>query len=284
MAGGAVAAAGTVVVNNMTNSARAYVEDSTVAAASGEVDVWANSTEQPNPGGTGDTLVALNASGGLVGIGGVVSVNTVNDTTQAFIASSQINPNLSLNRGGLPVGTVSVKAQSQVNLTVISGGLSGGVVGVSSTVDRTTVSSQTGAFISSNDESGNYAYPTAPSVVYGYHVLVSAVSNEDVERTVVGGAGGVVGVAGAVSVLNVNVTTSALVQDSKVYAVRNAASYASQGDLSITANDTTTVATKVGTLAGGAVGAARRSTSTRSRTRCRRKSLAGNSTPWGRSR
>ena len=255
VSGGVVAAAGTVVVNNMDNSTRAYVEDATVSATSGEVDVWANSVEQPNPNGDGDTLVAVNVSGGLVGVGGVVSVNTVDDITQAFIASSRVNPNLSLDLGGLPVGTVSVRASSQDNLVVISGGLSGGFVGASGTVDRSTISSQTSAFISSSDESGNYFYPTAPSVVYGYHVLVSTVANESVPRTVVGGGLGAVGVAGAVSVLNVNVTNNAFVHDSDVYAVRNLADAGYQGDLTITANDTTSVSSKVGTLAGGVAGA-----------------------------
>ena len=236
--------------------ARAYIEDSTVGSSTGQVSVFANSIEQPNPNGDGDTLVAVNVSGGLVGIGGVVSVNTVNDITQAFIASSQINPNLNLAKDAGLGYAVTVRATSQVNLQVISGGLSGGFVGASGTIDRTTVSGQTSAFISSSDESGNYAYPTTPSIVYAYNVSVSTVSTENIQRTIVGGGFGAVGVSGAVAVLNVNVVNSAFVHDSDIYAV---AIFPLQGvpmgALSITANDTTTVGTKVGDLAGGAVGA-----------------------------
>ena len=252
--GGVVAASGTVVVDNMTNSTRAYIEDSTVAAANGEVDVLATSVEQPNPQGDGDTLAAVNLSGGLVGVGGVVSVNTVDDITQAFIASSQVN--LSLGTSKTYDGTVTVKASSQVNLVVLCGAVSGGLVGASGTVDRTTIGSQTSAFISSNDESGSYAYPTAASVVYAYQVIVASVSNENIQRTIVGGAGGFVGVAGAVSVLNVNVADKALVRDSNIYSFRDILQGGPQeGNVSVTANDTTAVNGKVGTIAGGAVGA-----------------------------
>ena len=253
--GGVVAAAGTVVVNTMNNTTRAYIEASTVNVTTGQVSVYANSVEQPNPNGDGDTLAAVNVSGGLVGIGGLVSVNTVNDITQAFIASSQVNPNLSLTSPS-GFGDVTVRATSQVNLQIISGGLSGGFVGASATIDRTTVTGQTSAFISSSDESGSYAYPTTPSIVYAYNVNVGTSSTENIQRTVVGGGFGAVGVSGAVAVLNVNVVNSAFVHDSDVYAV---AIFPLQGvvmgNLSITVNDTTTVGTKVGDLAGGAVGA-----------------------------
>jgi len=252
-AGGAVGVGGSVVINNISNTNRAYVEASSIGAATGEVDVTANSIEQPNPNGDGETLVAVTVSGGIVGVGGVVTINNVADVTQAFIASSQVNPNLSFKAAS--GGQVLVHASSQDHLLVLAGAAAGGIVGVAATIDRTTVSGQTSAFISSSDGSGNYPYPAVPSIVYGYHVVVSTVSDEDVQRTVVGGAGGVVGVAGAVSVLNVNVTNNAFVRDSDIYSVPIPFSSTYQGDVAITANDTTTVGTKVGTLAGGVVGA-----------------------------
>ena len=255
ISGGFVAAAGTVVIDNITNTTRAYIASSTVSATTGEVNVWANSTEQPNPNGAGDTLIAINASGGLVGVGGVVSVNTISDTTLAYIASSQINPNLSLTTQFITPGTVSVKATSQVNLLIASGGVAGGLVGVNGTVDRTSIAGKTMAFISSNDESGHYAFPTVPSIVNGYHVLVGSTSSETVQRTVIGGAGGLVGVAGSVSVLTVGVANMAYVHDSDVYAIRDTSSNAYQGDLTIAANDTTNVTSKVGSIAIGLVGA-----------------------------
>ena len=148
VSGGVVAAAGTVVVNNMNNSARAYLEDASVAAAGHgnavAVPSWnastgaestqnihglaviANTNEQPNPNGDGHSLEAVNVSGGLVGIGGVVSVTSINDVTQAFIASSQINSSAHFG------GSVIVSRNSDDHLFVLSGGLAGGFVGASS--------------------------------------------------------------------------------------------------------------------------------------------------------
>ena len=182
MAGGAVGVGGTVVVNTMNNTTQADIEDSTVAVQGAGVpiaiDTWnastdaeftahtsglaviASSTETPNPNGEGHSLIAINASGGFVGVGGVVTVTTVSDITKAFIASSQINSNA--NFGG---GLVIVNAHANDYLLVISGGVTGGAVAVGGTVDRTTITSQTSAFISSSDESGQYPYPTTPSLV-----------------------------------------------------------------------------------------------------------------------
>ncbi len=208
------------------------------------VAVIASSTEAPNPNGEGHSLIATNIAGGFVGIGGVVSVTTVSDITKAFIASSQINTKAQL---GYYSPEVIVNAHANDYLLVISGGVAGGAVALGGTVDRTTISSQTSAFISSSDESGQYPYPTAPSVVYGNGgVQVTTETFETVDMTVLGVVGGAVALAGAVSVVNIDATNNAFVHDSDVYA---------EGNLDITANDTPTISTKVGVLDGGAVGA-----------------------------
>ncbi len=263
VAGGAVGVGGTVVVNTMGNNTQAYIEDSTVSATGANIptpiDTWnastdaeftavfsgiavvASSTETPNANGEGHSLIAVNASGGFVGVGGVVTVTTVSDITKAFIASSQVNVNVNFG------GQVIVNAHANDYLLVISGGVAGGAVAVGGTVDRTTISSQTSAFISSSDESGQYAYPTAPSVVWGGGVQVTTETFETVDMTVLGIVGGAVAVAGAVSVLNIDATNNAFVHDSDVYSLDG---------INIAANDTPSISTKVGVLDGGAVGAA----------------------------
>ena len=144
---------------------------------------------------------------------------------------------------------MTVKASSQVNLVVLCGAVSGGLVRRQRHRGPDHHRQPDSAFISSNDESGSYAYPTAASVVYAYQVIVASVSNENIQRTIVGGTGGFVGVAGTVSVLNVNVADKALVRDSNIYSFRDILQGGPQeGNVSVTANDTTAVNGKVGTM------------------------------------
>ena len=104
--------------------------------------------------------------------------------------------------------------------------------------------SVTRAFISTSDESSADPHPGI-AIVYGAGVEVSTVTRETLDLIEVGIAGGVVGVAGAVSVTDVASHSEAFIRDSDVF---------SHGALSVLADDTVHVNPTIGSLGGGAVG------------------------------
>jgi hypothetical protein len=260
--GGFVGVGGTVIVNTTENVTRAYIDDESgpnVVSADGNglavsVPQWdavtgvmseqpvhglaivANTVESP---GDLPTLTAINGVGGFVGVSGIVTVTTVNDTTEAFISRSQINSAADFG------GQVIVRAHADDYLNIVSGGGAGGFVGLGGTVDHTAITGTTRAFISNNDES---AHPAgyAPSLVYSKGVEVSTVSHEKIDEHVIGVVGGAVALAGTVSVVDITSHNNAFIHASEVN---------SKGDLAVLANDSATVNALVGTVVGGAVGA-----------------------------
>ncbi len=254
-------AGGTVVVNNFNNTSRAFIDEGTSVAAKGigsslDIPEWdetsgvqtvgslnglaviAHTAEQPIDK---ENVTAANTSGGLVGLSGVVTVNTINDQTDAFIASSTVNS--AANFGD----DVFVRAESDVSFATSAGGTAIGAVGANGTVDRTTITNDTRAFISDNDESGNDA-TIAPSHVHGKDVEVSATSRENIQQDLSGATGGFFSLAGTVGIADINASTQAFVRNADV---------ASLGFLNIRADDTATItptvnSISVGGFAGGA--------------------------------
>jgi RTX calcium-binding nonapeptide repeat (4 copies) len=262
VAAGFVGAAGTVVVNTMENTTRAYIDDSTVSAlgvgSATQVKKWnsstgeetledvsglavvANSIERPHDpidGNDVPTLAAVNGAGGFVGVQGLVSVNSVNDHTDAFISRSHVNSEDNFG------GQVLVRAHTDDRLWIISGGLAAGAVGVGATVDRSQITSTTRAFITNEDQVGDGA--NAASVVYGTGVEVSTVSREKIDEVIVGFAAGAGALAGTVSVADVSATNEAFVDNSEVN---------SKGYLRVLADDTAQINPSIGTFTGGALG------------------------------
>ncbi len=258
VAGGLVGAAGTVAVTTLDGVTQAYLEDATVAAhgngAAASVPHWdpntgaestdsvhglavvASSVEKPANGLP--TLAAINVAGGFVGLGGLVTVTNVSDETDAFIAGSAVNTSTDFGQA------VIVRAHSDEHVQILSGGTAGGFVGADGTIDRTKISSTTRAFISTNDESGSDP-SSITSVVYARGVEVSTVSRETIDTTVLGIAGGLVGIGGGVEVVDIAANNSAFVRDSDVYSL---------GDLAVLANDTSVLNPTVGSLGAGGVG------------------------------
>jgi hypothetical protein len=192
VAAGFVGAAGTVVVNTMENTTRAYIDDSTVTAlGSGlatPVKKWnsatgvetlenisglaviASSIERPLDPINGvpvPTLGAINGAGGLVGAQALVSVNSVNDTTEAFISRSHVNSEANFG------GQVLVRAHTDDHLLIFSGGGAGGFVGVGATVDRSQITSKTRAFITNEDQIGRGADAASSMALSRQHGLAA---------------------------------------------------------------------------------------------------------------
>ena len=254
-------AGGTVVVNNFNNTSRAFIDEGTTVAAKGigsslDIPEWDETTGVQSVGSLSglaviahtaeqpinkENVTASNTSGGLAGLSGVVTVNTINDQTAAFIASSTVNT--AANFGD----DVIVRAESDTSFATTAGGTAIGAIGANGTVDRTTITNDTRAFISDNNESGNDA-TTAPSHVHAKDVEVSATSRENIQQDLSGATGGLFALAGTVGVADIHANTQAFIRNADV---------ASLGYLNIRADDTATItptvnSISVGGFAGGA--------------------------------
>ena len=256
LAGGLVGAAGSVVVNNSADVTRAFLDNAVVVAhgkgAVANVQHWdpdtgAESLEQVHglavvasfvgqPGSIGS--LSINAGGGLVGIGGVVSTTKWQNHTDAFIAASNVDSSTDYG------GRVIVRAHSDEDVQAITGGVGGGLVGVGGTIDRTDIESQTRAFISTSDESGADPHPGLATVYGQGGVEVSTVTPRE-DRSDRGWHCRRFGRhrRSAVSVTDVAVrhNSMAFIHDSDVF---------SHGDLAVLADDTVNVDPTVGTLGG----------------------------------
>jgi len=255
IAGGFVGAAGSVAFNTLAATTRAYIDDATVAARgnggtmtvkrwnadtgveSGEairgLAVIATSTERL-------TVRTATIAGGVGALAGTVSINTVADLTEAYIAHSAINTAADFGEA------VLVRAHQDTDIDVFSGSLAGGLVGIGGVVDRTTIENRTRAFIAERDESGADA-DTGASVVHGTRVEVSTLTRERVDPIAAGVAGGLAGVAGAVSMISIDSDNDAYVRQSDVFSL---------GSITILADDDARIVAVVGNIAGGFVGAA----------------------------
>ena len=172
---------------------------------------------------------------------GQTSVNQVKDTTQAFIAASNIN--LATDFGQW----VKVKAHQGTLVDLWAGGLCVGGAGVGAAVDRTLIENTTRAFISDSDTSG--ANPMA-SNIYAQGLEVAAHNREEVNSQLAGIAlSGTASGAGAVSVVDLKSSSLAEISRSRVYVL---------GSIQVYATDKAILDTKAVTVAGsgGAAGAA----------------------------
>ncbi len=255
----------TVVLNTYQSRTRAYVDDNSEVLAAGEgasltIENWdsdgtvtfenldglgiiANSIERPADDFDGNgplpplTVRGEMTSGGLVGLNGVNIINVMNDQTEAFIASSNIN---TAEKTG---NEVVLRAHSDQLLRSRTKSVAGGFAGVGGGSDRTEITSQTRAYISDNDESGDDLFHS-PAIVYGRNIELESVSRERIDSTVESITGGAAAVGNAAFIANIDSTTRAFVRDSEAFALSDTFG---QGDLSIRADDSASIDISVGT-------------------------------------
>ena len=252
--GAYVGASGGVAVDTVRNTTRAYVADSTVNARGNgpEADI-----PRFNPDtGVVDTdkvrglavvatvrenvdVLTTTGAGGVAGITGDVSVTNVADLTESYIAHSNINSRSNFGR------QVVVRAHQDSRIDTFGIGAAGGVVGAAAAVDVTSIKNTTRAYISDRDESASDP-TTGASVVYGNGIEVSSRTREAVSVFVLGAAGGIVGLAGAVAVGDISSTNNAYVRSSDVN---------SRGAIAVLAENHASLDTNTGALGGGFIGA-----------------------------
>ncbi|MCR6666707.1 MAG: leukotoxin LktA family filamentous adhesin [Methyloversatilis sp.] len=192
--GGAVAVVGSGSVAKFTSTTEAYVRTSMLDVGSLDVDAAHGSTFFVTGGGL--------AVGG-VGVAGTFAVALDTSTTTSELSDSEVDAS----------GAVDVNAGSSTDIGAWSlGGAGGGAAGVAGAVTLGIVDSTTAASVvdsrigSVNDRAGSL------SVTATDHVTAEA-------RAGAGAVGGIAGVGAGASVLKVDNSTTATVQDSNAHVV-----------------------------------------------------------------
>ena len=196
-----VAIAGSVAVNQMSNSVVAYVQNSSITAQ-GSVGVLANGIN--NMTTTGGAF-----SGGLVGIGATIVVNNLANITRAFADKSNISAfggqtiNV-LNTDGSGTSAAfkgaAIMATSQDTLSTTIGTAGIGAAGLAVTIAVNTFGSTTEAIIRNSAVTGN-----------NESAYLKAFNNSKVNVTAGNLSAGLVGLGGAIDVTNMNNTTNAYI-------------------------------------------------------------------------
>ena len=146
------------------------------------------------------TYAASGNLGGYLGAGGAVTVNSVKNTTQALIderngGTTLINQDAAFSTTAQDVTVRATDvATTEAKLGAVSAGL---IAGIGASIDVTTIRSTTAASIGDGVE-----------VDAGRDVSVTATSTKSADSIVAAVGGGIVGVQGAVSVINIGATIS----------------------------------------------------------------------------
>ncbi len=191
--GGVAGVGGSVVVTSVSNETTARLTN---------VDAAAKGTTLVSADGFTDliTYAASGNLGGYLGAGGAVTVNSVKNTTQALIDERNGGTTLINQDAAFATATqdVTVRATDVATTEAKLGAVSvGAIAGIGASIDVTTIRSTTAASIGDGVE-----------VDAGRDVSVTATSTKSADSIVAAVGGGIVGVQGAVSVINIGATIS----------------------------------------------------------------------------
>ena len=140
------------------------------------------------------THITVAAGVGFVGVSGAAEVTILNSDTQAWIGSAQINQT-GANAGASGDQGVFVGAANEVRILSFAGAIAGGFVGVGGAVNVGVIKNDVNAQIR-----------TGAVVTVEDDVEVNSLAIKDIDSFLISGAGGVVGVAGAVNVWSIGTT------------------------------------------------------------------------------
>lgn len=266
---------GTVTVTTLDNQTRAYINKSAVAARGNggfatikrwNGDTAAESLESIRGlsviASATDNIEQITVTAGLGagGIAGNVSVISGKETTEAYIAASNVNSNADFGQA------VKVKAHQDTRINNKGGSIAGGGVAVAAAVDTVSLRNTTRAFISDRDASGSYAGPAA-SNVYGRDIEVSTQTYEKVQAMIGGAAiSGTFSAGGSVSVVDMGNANEAWIQGSNTWSL---------GSLTVQADDIAIIDTDVGVISGSLTASAGASVAVNSISSTTRANLRG---------
>jgi len=186
--GGAVGVGGSVIVTKTKQDTLAHVDNSNINAENStiiESDTYADVT----------TYAATLAGGVYVGAGGAVTVNTIDATSKAYTFEDVADTMLINQDADYQNSTqdITIQGSSYSSLNSTPGAISGGIVGVSGSVDVATIKNTVLAEVGSGTD-----------LYAGRNLLVRANSDKRATSNVIAFAGGLGGVSGAVSIANIN--------------------------------------------------------------------------------
>ena len=205
---GVVGVAPSVDVTVLSNTTLASIGAGAVVHAMNDVEVEAHADEHV-------VQVAFGLGGGVVGIGGAVDVLTINNTTTATIGNATV----------VAGGDVAVIATDNTDITMVSGGIAGGFVGICASVGVMVINKDTSAFIANGADvdadgsgsgfggilNGEIGGGDPDTLAEAHGVIVQAQSKEQVLHLVIAAGVGFVGVSGAVAVTLVDSDTTAFI-------------------------------------------------------------------------
>ncbi len=264
VAGGTVGVGPGVSVGVIELNTDAYVDDSAIVNAANDITILATGK---------DSLISVTVgiAGGVVGVGGAVSVNVI--TTHTYANTGDL---VTLSAGN----NILIAARDDTKIIAIAGAIAGGFVGIGLSVAVTNVTKDTQAFIGgtntidaraqgsglaasgcSNPRNKNpYCVFTGVLEGSGFQTIsgfrglaVQAASTEDVFGLVIAGGGGFVGIGGAVGVTLLHATTKAFIGGSSNVNSDTAGANAAQS-VNVSAADWFKSLTIGGGAAGGFVG------------------------------
>jgi len=254
VAGGVVGVGPGVDVTVLDNTTEAYIGAGASVKAADDVTVEAHAREDL-------LLIGFGIGGGVVGIGGAVSVLTVDSTTKAHIDGT-------VSAGG----DVLILATDDTDIDTVSGALAGGLVGVGASVGVMVIDKDTQAFVETGatvDAAGDGVGLTGVldgtltnggttlGTTTAHGLVVQANSTEDVFHMAVAGGFGFVGVSGAVAVTLIDSDTTALIgSGAQINQTDGNAGADALQSVYVTASNDISVMSFAGALAGGAVGVA----------------------------
>ena len=232
-AGGVGAGAGTVVVNDVRNETRAFINNSTVKArgdhgvaklrieadldGDGVLDagvkgltVFANGLFAER---SDDNVAFSGALGAAGGFAGNVVVNLLNDVTEASINDSKVNSAEDQGEGVSVLASYNARPENKVGAAA-----SGGGVAIGASVDTFIVGLKTRAFI--DDHDGTASGEDDRTTIHAKNsVQVLARSRFDADTATIGAAiAGLGAVAGAANAMDLDTTTEAFIRDSVIRA------------------------------------------------------------------
>ena len=212
-----VGAAGSVAVNEIGNDVGAYIQGGNVTAQ-GSVGVLAESSNSITIKGGAIGL-------GLVGVGGTVVVNNLDNTTQAYLSGANVN---ALGNNSLTVPKadgsgnteqmrgLAVIATSDNDLDLLIGTASVGAVGLAATIAVNSLNDTTKSYINGGTINGNNVRANSEQ-----SVLVKAFNNSKIKVKAGTGAAGAGGIGATVDVNTVKNSTSAYINNATVNALKN---------------------------------------------------------------
>jgi hypothetical protein len=241
-------------VTVLGNTTKSLIKTGAIVNAKNDITVEAHAREDL-------LLIGFGIGGGVVGIGGAVSVLTIDNVTTASIGA-----NACVSAGG----DVLVYATDDTDSDMISGALAGGFVGVGASVGvlkidkETTGSIENGAHVDALGAGTGISGVLNGTITGGgddfgtttaHGVIVQAQSSEDIFHLAVAGGAGFVGVSGAVAVTLIDSDTTAYIGQN-AYINQTGGNTGADPDQSVFvgASNEVRVTSFAGAVAGGVVG------------------------------